>query len=985
MLRKNVLLVLITALFSFNAIAGDSDADWSSAFAGLDLHLKADKMTVNQIEPSEYLILFENNFSMAIANSNFSADNAVLKIILFSSIDRGIKKTDYKCLVYLQDNIVQSSSKKSKTIDIYKKPVYQGQGLALRFFVTGQIYSTAQTKSQENILEDVLVQKALAVLVPLENDIPQTVVQKGAEIPKIERLIDTQKLQVAAVEEQKAEAASEEKLPLEKPTPVEPKFQYPVNISGLGGDAIKIDSQRIETSDGLSAAVITGRFYLWQKLDDNGNILELLGDNAVIYYASGQVDFGNDDSSANGAIQSIYLQGNIEITEGDRTINADECFYDFQTRQAMAVNAVMRSYDYKRNIPIYVKAERLRQVSENQFTAENIVLTSSEFYEPQIKMTASTINVVDTAYVDEQAGKTNDSSYQAEIKDVKFYAGKVPFFYWPKLTGNTVRPDVPIKSAHISYDSDFGASLETRWYLSRLLGLREPNGVDSTLALDYYGERGTGVGVDIEYEGADNNGRILAYLINDRGEDDLGRTRENLEPERDLRGRFTWQHRQYLPDDWQLTAEFSYLSDRNFLEGYYRNEFNTDKEQETLIHLKKTYDNRSISILNKIRINDFQTTTDELPTVEYHITGESIFDDRFTMFSDNRISRLRERYAEGSAAEVAGLNQNFYTYGESRQEIDLPLTLNRIKIVPFGAVNFGYDDLDGFDTRLGGANDPDGEKSAAIGELGLRASTTYWKHNPNFTSSFWDLNGIRHIIKPHFEAVVFEETDQNVKQRDIFNIGLLQRWQTKRSGSDTVIDWMRLGIDATFVNNDADNITGPDKYIWNRPFQPLFYRRNSDGYGITRDKINADYVWNLTDTTAFLSDINYDIEGGTVGQCDVGISHYRYPDLSYYIGSRYLRDVQVNNEKGSHSFIYAITYKLNERYAVVFGQEYNFDYGKSVESEITFIRKYHRLNYSLTFNVDSSLGRSGAMFSIWPDGVKELGLGSRKFYGLMGN
>ena len=93
-----------------------------------------------------------------------------------------------------------------------------------------------------------------------------------------------------------------------------------------------------------------------------------------------------------------------------------------------------------------------------------------------------------------------------------------------------------------------------------------------------------------------------------------------------------------------MTAEVSYLSDENFLEQFYRTEFNVGKEQETLLYLKRIQDNWGLSFLGKMRINDFVDQVEELPTAEYHLMGQSLFDDRLTFYSDNQVSRYRYRY-----------------------------------------------------------------------------------------------------------------------------------------------------------------------------------------------------------------------------------------------------------------------------------------------------------------------------------------------------
>ena len=109
----------------------------------------------------------------------------------------------------------------------------------------------------------------------------------------------------------------------------------------------------------------------------------------------------------------------------------------------------------------------------------------------------------------------------------------------------------------------------------------------------------------------------------------------------------------------------------------------------------------------------------------------------------------------------------------------------------------------------------------------------------------------------------------------------------------------------------------------------------------------------------------------------------RWPDLSYYIGSRYLRRIDNNfGEKGSNAFTYSATYVLDPRYTMVFSGQIDFDYGKTIHNDITLIRRYHRVYCGFTFSADASLDRQAIVFSIWPQGVPELAIGPRRHIGL---
>jgi hypothetical protein len=457
------------------------------------------------------------------------------------------------------------------------------------------------------------------------------------------------------------------------------------------------------------------------------------------------------------------------------------------------------------------------------------------------------------------------------------------------------------------------------------------------------------------------------------------------------------QHRHFLPYNWQFTTEVSYASDERFIESYYRGEFDAGKKQETLVHLKRLEDNWAISILGKGRINDFSDELEETPSVEFHWTGQSLFDDMFTLYSDTQVSRMRQRIGDDHTTVI---DQHGYLFASHRTELDLPVRVNTFKVVPFVAGTFGYDDRSGFTRTLvdGSSSGSFGEDRIWIGEAGVRAGTEFWKVYPSVKSRLWDLNQLRHIIRPQATAVLYEENAFVAEQRDTLNFGISQRLQTKRGpvGKERTVDWMRLDVDFTWVNNsDSATGAGPDKFIWNQPMVPLRVLSAPDifngdfisglglerfeMFGPRRNYIGADYIWRLSDTAAVLSDMHYDTQTAAVQQFDVGVSRLCWPNLGYYIGSRYLRRVEVLDEKGSNAFIFAATYEIDPRYTIIFAQQFDFDYGANMRSDISLIRRYHRLFYGVTYSADRSLDRQAIVFSIWPQGVPEMAIGPRRY------
>jgi len=1018
-MRKQLFIIAVVVLYGasvvlYGADYGQDGGGRAEIFAGQDLHLAAGKVVSHQPATGEHTLVLTGGFSMSIGANHFTSDSAVVWLVTELTQFRGRVGIDYTAKVYLEGNVAVQRARNAMTTDLRREIITAGQAEVVRFTVTGEVFVTAQQREFGDPKTLALYQRAIgegpAVL-------PQEAVKRRPAAEPEKKEFIHKKAPAPAAEDQIA-AAEDQAEPAKQP-----QFRYPVYISPVG--EVRPTIEVTKQPDGTDVATLMGRFYIWQQQDESGRLLELEADTAVIYYSSQQVQVGAEqtgtpDVLAQGAVRDVYIAGDAVITEGRRTIRADELYYDFERKKAIAVNAVMRNFDIKRGIPIYVRAGKLRQVAENKFSGEDMTLTSSEFYQPQISLTSSQIYITDTTVIDEQAQKVSDRSFDAEMRDVRMKVGKQTVFYWPVLRGNLERPDIPVKSVHVGKDNTWGTSIETRWYLSRLLGLKEPEDVDATLATDFYSKRGFGMGVGIDYERPSYYGHMIGYIINDRGQDRLGRAwgRKHVDPQQDLRGRFSWLHRQFLPYNWQLTASVGYASDEFFVESYYRDEFSASGRQKTYLHLKRIEDNWGLGFAGAARINDFADELEELPSAEFHLTGESVFKDTATLYSDSRVGRFRQRIGKNHSI---AMDQDHYTFMSHRTELDMPIGLkipdsksqagSFFKAVPFVAGTFGYDDRSGFTRSLvdGSGTGVFGEKQVWLGEAGIRiVPPAYWKVYDRVKSRLWDLNRLRHIIRPELTAVLYAESDDVVRQRDTVNFGISQRLQTKRKrgpafgDEEETIDWMALDVDFTWVrNSEPAHETSPDRFIWNKPIVPLSVfsapeifngdLRNAgrfhrfEMFGPRRNYFSADYIWRASDGTAILSDLNFDMQSSVVQQFDIGLSRLQWPNLSWYIGSRYLRRIEVGNEKGSNMFTFAATYKVDPRYTLVFAQQYDFDYGANIRSDITLVRRYHRIYCGITYSTDHSLDRQAIVFSIWPQGIPELAIGQRRYIGLGGS
>ena len=259
-----------------------------------------------------------------------------------------------------------------------------------------------------------------------------------------------------------------------------------------------------------------------------------------------------------------------------------------------------------------------------------------------------------------------------------------------------------------------------------------------------------------------------AWVINDDGHDNLGLGRRDIVPEEEFRGRVFWNHRQHLVggllDDWTVQGEVGWISDRTFLEQYYENEWDENKDQLTGVRLKRTYDNQSFSLEANGRVNDFFTQTQWLPRLDHYWLGQPLFDDQLTWFehspaayADIGIASHADEPARSpisssgcrgkttrAGSPISGEGERFIT----RQELDYPLDLAPFKVVPFALGELAHwgEDINGDDIQR------------AYVHTGVRASIPFWAVDPTIRDPLFNLNGLAHKVVFDAEASYADAT-----------------------------------------------------------------------------------------------------------------------------------------------------------------------------------------------------------------------------------
>lgn len=766
------------------------------------------------------------------------------------------------------------------------------------------------------------------------------------------------------------------------------------------------DAARTESGDIDGRQVVTaiGNVRLFQEIRPGEVPLELRADAAVLFLAAEQeepVEGGPSEEEVQqpprdltgeraagpgveiqglgaGAavegmnIEGVYLEGNVVLTRGERMIRASQLYYDLANDRALILDAVARAIEPTRKVPIYVRAEQVRQLSRTEYAAWNAKITTSEFFSPHYHIGARKARFTDRTSRSAAGVAAGLRAGTYEMHHATFNLGGFPLLYWPYTRGDFKEGETTIRGVRTGYSSDLGATFETEWHLFNVMGVERPPGFDGTLRLDYYTERGPGVGIDLDYERDDYFGLYRGYYVHDDGQDNLGRFRDE-EPDTRHRGRTTLRHRHYLPDDWQLTLEASYISDRGFLEEYFENEFEEGKDQETLLYLKKQKDNWAFTGLAQWRILDWLTQTEHLPDFTFRLVGESLAD-RATFFSENRAGFVRYRPGERELLEYIFMYPREDSSGtvaraDSRQEIELPLTLGPVRLVPFASIRGSvWDD-----------SPESGGVQRVLGTAGVRSSIYLSRVFPDVRSQLLDIDGIRHIIKGDVTAWMaadnrgsddlfpFTANVEDLDEIDGVTVGLRQRWQTRRGGPGRrrTVDVVMLDLELGVFNDAQSDETTNGFASYSRP-------ENS----ISRNYLNAAVNYRVNDATALLSEANFDLNDQELDIFNISLAVERDPRFSYLLGYRYI------NEIDSSLLVCGANYRISEKHTLALRESFDLDRGQTQEFTLGFIRKFPRWYVGLSVDLNEADDDFGISLSAWPEGLPRAALGSRRFTGL---
>ncbi|MCA9320131.1 MAG: LPS-assembly protein LptD [Planctomycetes bacterium] len=634
-------------------------------------------------------------------------------------------------------------------------------------------------------------------------------------------------------------------------------------------------------------------------------------DEAVIWGAMTEVD---ESQTVEQRLETreLYADGNVILARGElvRTIQASSVYIDPVHDRALAldVGLTLRSETRNGMVDLVARARELRQRDRRLFETLDVFFTTNPFVDPGYRIETDRLGIqVDPPGQDPRGlpGETI-TNVRYELDSSVFFLGDLPIMAAPALAGNTAEDFQYwiIKRVGFDHSSKFGPS----GFLDIGTDIEFEPGKkwgDWTLHGQYLGDRGPGVGLDLRYRTEDYRGTFVSFYQRDRGRD-----RIFPGPSDNDRERVTWRHRHQLPEDIQLDLEVSHISDRGFLPEYYEGEFKSGKEQETLLYLKRSMENRTATLLASTRINEFLDQVEHQPRLGYDLVSEPLVDlGPLTLYydADFEVSRARRRFDDDTGVP----DQDAFRV-DLDNRFGLPFFAGPIKVEPFGGFRYSY-------YSNGRLVD---ESFDRIGTLyGVRA-TTQLHRSFDASGGLFELDGLRHIIMPEVEYFAVDQVSHDpsdfpsfdaidaFSEFEVVRFGLRNRLQTiwHDRANPRVVDVVDLDVEWTlFLDPDRDN------------------------FGEAAGNLDVDLLLRFSPRVTLLTDFEYSFRLDELEIFNTTLGVSLPPDLFFALG--YRRYVGVND-----AVLFQAQWKVSERLTLLFQTGYDFHENDLQDQRLVFRR-----------------------------------------------
>lgn len=487
-------------------------------------------------------------------------------------------------------------------------------------------------------------------------------------------------------------------------------------------------------------------------------------------------------------VVTVEAEGDLILEFGDYVFIGKSLQYDFQERRGFILEG--RSAIE----PWYFGGEKIDLLPDGSYFICNGFITTSENHLPEWQV------LIEGAEVSPE--------FVLKAKNLQFRFMSIPFFWLPSFK-------IDLQSI---FDSPIKYSFKVGTLGPRASIAYEVVSIDRFKAfarVDYSQRRGWGGGVETYFKSSDH--KTYCETINY-----VARDTAASNPHEKVRYRFQGIYHSEMPDD-RLTIDMTWdkISDIDMPSDYKDRGLDIDYAFRTQLNIRKQQDYWISNFLARVRINNFQTIKQELPTLETNILP-------FEIGSTGIISE--NQFCLSYLDFVYGNNQkNVHDYNSTRfqfwDKFYRPFNAGPVTLTPEAGGLLIYE-----------GDSPKGKpRWVGLGLFACEADTRLYK----------TFNNCKHVIHPYGRYEYYTAPTSGPNQHYIFDID--DGWWR--------LQLMRIGCANNFYFKNCELL---NRYLFTDFWINAFF--DSDTIPATIPKVYGKFVWNTFSTLRHTMHSAWDFE-----------------------------------------------------------------------------------------------------------------------------
>lgn len=804
--------------------------------------------------------------------------------------------------------------------------------------------------------------------------------------------------------------------PSDAPPPVETRNGQPIEPAIVNNPTAPVPNGPVFDNDGIFSISIGGNVVVDGVQGGSQSIITMDGGvkvqyqspssrrwvdfsaERVVIYTRGDEPISGVSQLSTGQIEGIYLEGGVFAGDDQWSMRAPRIFLDVANNKAIMLDTVFWTTDRKSSMPLYLRAESVRQTARDEFRAQNATISNTAFFEPDVTIGIKDVRVTLGPSTQAQREVDPRPDVQVDAKNVVLKAGPVPLLWLPGFKGDP--GDFPLRQIRIGDSNRSGLALRTRWNALSLFKIDAPPGVEVDLDLDYYAERGLGIGVEAHWNTETRKGGLLSYLLPDDSGTDITASGRRIDRDGETRGIFAYHDLWRVTSQWTLVTEFSYISDEAFVPALFDELARTQEAFRNRLVLERLSDDAQFSIELSTTTNDFIVPEHQLqspgysvyktPEAKFITLGRDLLPDikpgLLTYSFEARAGVMRLAFSEvdardygfvtnsladdafgttatqslGDIFRAAGLDEGAVTRLDTRHELSSRLDLGPIRVNPFIVGR-----ATAYDEEFAAYSPSQTGEVRYWGAAGATLSTTISKVDDTVESRLLDLHRIRHIIEP---SITIWGSDSNFDRGDVpiydddvedllvgtaFRAAIDQTWQTKRGGVGRWRDVDLIKLRTEYVHTDDDQGNDPiPEYFSSRP------ELSNAG-----EIFGASMVIQPTDAFAIAGEWVYDLDTDRTARSSIGMILENRPGFTTSIEYREIEPID-----GTFLTLGA-GYRMSDKYAIYMNGNYNFRLDDFQTFNTQVLRRFQVGTIGATIQYDNIRGETSIGFIFRPLGA----------------